>query len=226
MPSLSQSPPCCAISAASTTSPAPTMCGPVATRFRTGIVTNGGVCRSSGLQKIVGTDCCLLEDSSKCTLGHVAGMIRNSCVAIRLRVEPNLMASRCLAVELKAARFQLLDNFAIAKPRQPAHFKRLPRRYSHVASPRWPVVEALAGNGVVPSRSRRASINFRATSRAISSASATVRPCATSPGSSSDVARNNPSGNSSTCTQSASSIIPDATIPGSAGTRAVTAGGP
>jgi len=65
------------------------------------------------------------------------------------------------------------------------------------------------GNDASPSRARQASISFRATSRTMSSASATVGPYATSPGNSSDVARNKPSGSSSTWMRSASSIPAD-----------------
>lgn len=57
-----------------------------------------------------------------------------------------------------------------------------------------------------PSRSRRAPITFLATSRAISSASAP------SPRSSSEVARNKPSGNTSTCTRRADFIPPILTL--------------
>lgn len=59
-----------------------------------------------------------------------------------------------------------------------------------------------------PSRSHRASSKLRATLRAISKVSATVQPCATNPGSCSEVAKKTPSGNRSMCICTATSMNP------------------
>ena len=45
-----------------------------------------------------------LEDGPECSLRHVAWMIWDRCIAIRHRIEPDLMAPGGLTVKFKAAR--------------------------------------------------------------------------------------------------------------------------
>ena len=92
------------------------------------------------------------------------------------------MTAGGLAIELKPTCLELSGDLAISG----SHDDRIVAR------------SVVVGSESTPPRSLRASMSLRATSRAISSASATVRPWATSPGNSSEVARNRPSGNSST----------------------------
>jgi hypothetical protein len=54
------------------------------------------------LQKIVGRSARLLEDGTKCTFGHVAGMVGDGGVTLNCRIEPDFMRTARLAVELKA----------------------------------------------------------------------------------------------------------------------------
>jgi YD repeat-containing protein len=73
------------------------------------------------LQERLGVDTGLLEDGAQGALGHVAGMIGDGGVAIRRRVEPDLVAARGLAMKLKAKLLEALDDLAIAKARQRPH---------------------------------------------------------------------------------------------------------
>ena len=81
----------------------------------------------SGFQKVFGINSRLLQDGPKCTFGHIAGMVWNCSVLIRLWVEPDFVAASGLAVKLKAAGFQFPNDFTIAEPGEPAHFRQQPR---------------------------------------------------------------------------------------------------
>ena len=63
-----------------------------------------------------------------CTLGHIAGMVWNCSVLIRLRVKPDFVAASRLAIKLKTARIQFPNDFTIAEPCEPAHFRQQPRQ--------------------------------------------------------------------------------------------------
>jgi hypothetical protein len=49
-------------------------------------------------------------------LGHIAGRIGNGRISMHGRVEPNLVTTCGLTVELKSEGFELLDDLAIAEP--------------------------------------------------------------------------------------------------------------
>jgi hypothetical protein len=48
-------------------------------------------------------------------------MVGNCCIWIRLAVEPDFMASGCIAIKNKSKITQLLYNLRILKAGQPAH---------------------------------------------------------------------------------------------------------
>ena len=56
-------------------------------------------------QKLLRLNPGLFENGSQRAFRHIAGMIWNGGVAVRGRVEPDFMAARRLAVELKAQQF-------------------------------------------------------------------------------------------------------------------------
>jgi len=57
------------------------------------------------LQKYFRFDARLFKDGAQRSFWHIAGMIGDRGVAIRSRVVPDFMATRGLAMELKAERF-------------------------------------------------------------------------------------------------------------------------
>src|SRR5580700_7424543 len=81
--------------------------------------------------------------------------------------------SRSLTIKLESAGPKLPDDFTIPEASEPTHLRG---HHNGVV-----VLSRSRGKRDLASRSRRASISFRATSRAISRAPATVRPCATKP---------------------------------------------
>jgi hypothetical protein len=76
---------------------------------------------ASGVEKHFRLNRGLPQDRSKCSLWHIAGMIRNRCVAASRRVEPDLVTTGGLAVKLESKGPQLSNDFAIAKSREAAH---------------------------------------------------------------------------------------------------------
>jgi len=54
----------------------------------------------------------LPEHGAKRSLGHVAGVVRDRCVPVQRRVEPDLMGARRVAAEFQAELFQALDDLA------------------------------------------------------------------------------------------------------------------
>ncbi len=66
-------------------------------------------------QKIFQFDTCLFQNSSQCSLRHVAGVIGDGGIAVGLLIVPDLMASARLAVKHEAECFKALDDPAIFK---------------------------------------------------------------------------------------------------------------
>lgn len=73
------------------------------------------------LQESLGVDAGLLEDGAQGALGHVAGVIGDGGVPVECRIEPDLVRTCGLAVELQAELLQPGDDVPIAKARQRAH---------------------------------------------------------------------------------------------------------
>jgi len=69
-------------------------------------------------QKIFGRDVRLFQDRSQRAFRKIAWMIGNCRVAVRGWIEPDLMASGCLAVEHESERLQLPHDLLIAKARE------------------------------------------------------------------------------------------------------------
>src|SRR5260370_42202461 len=59
-------------------------------------------------------------ESPGVSFGRIAWMIRDGCVAICARVEPNLMTPRSLPIKLDSACPKFSDDIAITKARQTA----------------------------------------------------------------------------------------------------------
>ena len=136
-------------------------------------------------------DCGLSEDGPQRPLRQVAGMVWDGGVAARSRVEPDFVAAGGLAIKRKSVTPGAFDDVAVSKAGQPPHQEPSTNGMSK-ESP-------TGARRVVPERSASASRSFRATSRAISNVSVKVRPWATRPGMSSEVARYTPSGSRSMC---------------------------
>jgi len=123
----------------------------------------------------------LSEDGSQRPLRHLAGMVRHRGVATSGGVEPDFVTAGSLPIECEPMPSKAFDNVAVSETGQPAHQQPSTNGMSN---------ESPTGlRCAVPARSACASSNFRATSRAISKVSVRVRPWATRPGMSSDVAR-------------------------------------
>jgi len=63
----------------------------------------------------------LLEDGAQRAFGHVTGMVWDRGVSVKVRVEPDLMRARSLAMEFQAERLQTLDDVPITEARQCTH---------------------------------------------------------------------------------------------------------
>ena len=63
----------------------------------------------------------LFQNGTEGAFGHVAGMIGNGRVAMRGRLEPNLVTACSLTVELKSEGFEPLDDVPVFITGQPSH---------------------------------------------------------------------------------------------------------
>jgi hypothetical protein len=75
--------------------------------------------RSSWLrpEKSSYVDSGLAEDRPERSLSHIACVMRDGDFSSTLRVAPDLVATRSLAIKLEAKRAQAANNLAIGKPR-------------------------------------------------------------------------------------------------------------
>ncbi len=69
----------------------------------------------SGFQEIIRGDSGCPQDRSQRPLRQIAWVVRDGCVSVGIRVEPDFMTARSLTKKLKAKRFEFLDNDTIAK---------------------------------------------------------------------------------------------------------------
>ncbi len=123
----------------------------------------------SGCQEVVDSDFGLPHNGPECSFRHVARMVRDGGVKPGRSIEPDLVTARGLAVELEAQRLQLANDVSVTEYRKPTPVQAATTMV-------WFRRSVVLGRFGMPSRSRCASSSFRATSRAISRASVTVRP--------------------------------------------------
>ena len=81
---------------------------------------------SAFAEKYLGCDSGLLEDRAECSLGHVPGVIRNRGVAAGCGVEPDLVRTAGLPIELKSEFFQALYDLPVSEAGKPAHVAVVP----------------------------------------------------------------------------------------------------
>ena len=132
-------------------------------------------------KKFIDRDSGLFQNGSESALRYVAGVIDNGGLPSGRPIRPDLMRSGGVPVEFESHHFELSHDLSVTETGKPAHQVPTISGYSRVSP--------TGSNDCGCDRSARASMSFFATSRAISTVSATVRPCATKPGQSSAVAR-------------------------------------
>jgi hypothetical protein len=69
--------------------------------------------RPSGAQEIVGIDIGLSENGAQCPFRQIAWVIRDGCMAVRLRIALGFVAAGSVTIESKSKAAQLLDRFRI-----------------------------------------------------------------------------------------------------------------
>jgi hypothetical protein len=73
------------------------------------------------IQELIRRNTGLFEDRPQSVLPHIAGMVGNGGVSVRLCVVPDLVTAGCLAVEGKAKRLEMLGYLPVTKSRLPPH---------------------------------------------------------------------------------------------------------
>ena len=68
------------------------------------------------IQELIRRNTGLLEDRTKCALGHIARMIGNSSVSVGLCVVPDLVTTSGLAVKIKAKRLEMFSYIPVTEP--------------------------------------------------------------------------------------------------------------
>jgi hypothetical protein len=133
------------------------------------------------LEECFGVDSSLPENGAERALGHIAWMVGDGRVAMRDGIDPDLVRAGSLAAKFKTHTLQSSHDLQVSKTGEPAYQVLTINGYSNES---WAGGKrrSLASPSCIP-------INFFATSRAISMASCMVRPWATRPFTSSEVAR-------------------------------------
>jgi len=77
--------------------------------------------RHSQLQEIVGTQPGLPQDGVHCSLGEIAGMVRNGSSRPGPGIPPDLVTAFRLPIEYEPCASELSDDVIGTEPREPAH---------------------------------------------------------------------------------------------------------